>query len=117
MGEAARGDRDSRTYPWGDTFQPARCNSGELELGDTTPVGVFLRRQPYGVLDMSGNVWEWCLTKWRESYAEPEDNSSEGDERRVLRGGAFDDDPWSMRCAVRYWFSPVFRNWSFGFEC
>src|SRR5207249_3699107 len=57
--KAARGDKDKRTYPWGDVFDSAKCNSRELGLGDTSPVGVFpAGASPYGVLDVAGNVWE-----------------------------------------------------------
>jgi formylglycine-generating enzyme required for sulfatase activity len=56
---------------------------------------------PYGVLDLSGNVWEWCSTKWRDSYEEPADEDPEGDARRVVRGGSFGLDPQLVRCAAR----------------
>ena len=39
---------------------------------------------------MSGNVWEWCRTKWREDYKGKPDDAPEGAAARVLRGGAFD---------------------------
>lgn len=67
--KAARGDRDKRAYPWGDKFEATRCNSGALGLRDTTPVGIFPEgASPYGVLDLSGNVWEWCGTQWQGDY-------------------------------------------------
>ena len=53
---------------------------------------------------MSGNVWEWCSTKWLGSYKDYEaqaDNTPDGDDRRVLRGGAFVDDQHDVRCASR----------------
>lgn len=55
--KAARGT-DGGAYPWGDEFDPRRCNTKEAGLGDTSPVGSFPDgASPYGVLDMSGNVY------------------------------------------------------------
>jgi formylglycine-generating enzyme required for sulfatase activity len=63
--KAARGDRDQRPYPWGDAFEVTRCNCSKLELGETTPVGVFHDgASPFGCLDMSGNVSEWTRSLW-----------------------------------------------------
>ncbi len=62
--KAARGDGDQREYPWGD-WQEGRANTDELGLNDTTPVGIFPEgASPYGVLDLSGNVWEWTRSLW-----------------------------------------------------
>ncbi len=51
---------------------------------------------------MSGNVWEWCRTKWRENYKSEPDDDLEGDDARVLRGGAFFDVAGDVRCASRF---------------
>ena len=68
--KAARGDQDQRAYPWGDAFDMLRCNSDELGLEDTTPVGIFpTGASPYGCLDMAGNVWEWTRSLWGEDIA------------------------------------------------
>jgi len=70
---AARGE-DGRQYPWGNEFDPTRCNDG---LNGTTPVKKYMRgASPYGVVDMVGNVMEWCDVKF-----------ASGSRTRILRGG------------------------------
>jgi formylglycine-generating enzyme required for sulfatase activity len=55
------------------------------------------------VEDLSGNVREWCATKWEGDYQDYKgDNSLEGDDSRVLRGGAFDGGVKFVRCAARF---------------
>ena len=122
--KAARGDKDKRAYPWGDSWKELQCNSRELELGATTPVGLFLNgASPYGVLDMSGNVWEWTRTIWDEekfNYPYKIDDGREDlrkeDAYRTLRGGAFNSNQDFARCAYRYWGVPLFRRNYRGFR-
>jgi formylglycine-generating enzyme required for sulfatase activity len=66
----------------------------------------------HGVLDMSGNVWEWCLNE----YAAPDHFQLDGSEYRVLRGGSFIVFPDYARCAFRYRSLPVDRNYLIGFR-
>ncbi len=58
--KAARGT-DGRIYPWGSTWQSGKfCNTKEAGIGGTTPVDQYsMGVSPFGVWDMSGNVWEW----------------------------------------------------------
>ncbi len=101
-----------RRYPWGDEAQTNLANYGDAKIGTTSAVGCFPGgRSHYGCEEMSGNVWEWCRTKWRENYKQPADDSPEGSESRVLRGGAFDYNQRLVRCAYRYRSNPV--NWSY----
>lgn len=132
--KAARGSEDKRIYPWGDVFDSSKCNTSELGLEDTSPVGVFPSgASPYGVLDMSGNVWEWTQSLYGEWGAKEKGlksvfqypyNSQDGRENlsasddwvRVLRGGSFFLYEGNARCADRDWFPPVSRSWDYGFR-
>jgi len=91
--KAARGAEDARGYPWGDTFDAARCNVHESGFGGTTPVGVFLNgASPYGCLDMAGNVWEWTRSRYGAYPYRANDGRepAQTEGQMVLRGGSFD---------------------------
>lgn len=58
---AAQAD-DGRLYPWGQDFDPARCNTRESDIKMTTVVTRYADgASPHGVYDLAGNIWEWCL--------------------------------------------------------
>ena len=115
--KAARGV-DGRRYPWGDKPDRSRANCGSTEIGRTSVVGCFPGGASlYGAEDLSGNTWEWCATKWEDDYeGYGEDNSSEGDDSRVLRGGAFYSGVRLIRCACRYGHRPFHRGKGYGFR-
>jgi formylglycine-generating enzyme required for sulfatase activity len=115
--KAARG-MDGRIYPWGNDPDPNRANYGDTGIGMTSAIGCFPGgSSSYEVEDLSGNVWEWCLTKWEGSYKNYQnDNNLEGKDLRVMRGGAFDYYQWSTRCAFRASESPDKRYSNRGFR-
>jgi formylglycine-generating enzyme required for sulfatase activity len=120
--KAARGDRDRREYPWGDEWDVAHCNTAELGLGDTTPVGIFPEGASlYGCLDMAGNVWEWTtsLSGFRYPYdpADGRESVEAGDGvRRVVRGGSFRNSRLHVRGACRRSYSPDLDSSTTGFR-
>ena len=66
--KAARGT-DGRLYPWGNEWDAARANLKGEPFERTSPVGSLpAGASPYGVLDMAGNVWEWCSDWFDEGY-------------------------------------------------
>ena len=115
--KAARGT-DGWRYSWGDDPDPDRANYDQTGIGTTSAVGCFPGGvSPYRVEDLSGNVWEWCATKWEGSYEGYRgDNDPEGDDVRVLRGGAFSDEARYVRCASRLRLNPSYRYRYYGFR-
>lgn len=117
--ERAARHTDARTYPWGAGDSAQRCNTNETGIGSTCAAGLFANGHAVcGAADMAGNVWEWCSSKWRDSYAgyqQKVDDDLDGDAGRVLRGGSWYSGP-SNAAAVRYWYNPAYRDFDFGFR-
>jgi formylglycine-generating enzyme required for sulfatase activity len=96
----------------------------------TTPVGSLDAANAWGLLDMHGNVWEWCEDDWHSSYddaptdgnawLDSEISTENVDENRtkVLRGGSWDDIPRDCRSAARFCYSRDYRSFDldFGFR-
>jgi formylglycine-generating enzyme required for sulfatase activity len=111
--KAARGT-DGREYPWGNEYIKGYANVSESNLGQTTAVGMFPQgASPYGLMDMAGNVWEWCLNKYEHPKQIEPDTSGD---RRVLRGGSWIGNPGLARAVNRYWLDPDFRHYLRGFR-
>lgn len=100
---AARG-REGRTYPWGEAppdHTRARYGAGWIE---TVPVGSYSAgATPDGVLDLAGNVHEWTSTIMRPYPYRADDGREEADglADRVVRGGAADTGPSTLRASWR----------------
>ena len=89
-------------YGWFGWMGGMRYPGGGTHWGATHPVGL-LKPNAFGLYDMHGNVWEWCI-----------DRFSPGDARRVVRGGSYSNGPADCRSAFRYGILPETRSASFG---
>jgi formylglycine-generating enzyme required for sulfatase activity len=113
-----------RVYPWGDEWDSDKCNSGENDIGDTTPVGQYSPQgdSPYGCADMAGNVWEWCADWFDEdAYKNREDGirdpqGPEKGEYRVVRGGSWNLNRRVARVSARDLYHPDDRWYGAGFR-
>ena len=130
---AARGGLVGKTYPNGDTMTPKDANYNSHQ---TTMVARYAANG-YGLYDMAGNVWEWCLDAYHEAFYAtfPQEGVAQNplsgandvewllknwrtaQGERVLRGGCFLNRTSSLRVAFR---NKVYGEWShnaFGFRC
>ncbi|WP_083841460.1 SUMF1/EgtB/PvdO family nonheme iron enzyme [Bradyrhizobium sp. STM 3843] len=95
---------------WGCTTEPRKST---IEVGSFKP-------NSFGVYDMAGNAAEWVEDCWSEGYrGAPSDGSAfvkSGCSERVLRGGAFNNDPKYVRSAARFKYDYDVRYPSNGFR-
>ena len=88
--QAVMGGDPTCVYPWLGEWDAARCNSREGGLYYTTPVGIFPSGvSRYGVMDMAGNVWEWCLNKFEHPERSQSMVLDSVNGQRVMRGGSW----------------------------
>ena len=131
---AARGGLAGKKYPRGDTITPADANYGK-HVGDTTPVGQYAANG-YGLYDMAGNVWEWCLDAYDANFYAVYENirnpisgavsiqelldnfaSVQRSPCRVLRGGSWRASAQDARVTSRSKLEPPNTFKSKGFRC
>ena len=135
--KAARGT-DGRLFPWGNEFDPSRMNLcdrycpqewADADTNDgwiaTAPVDDYPSGvSPYGVYNMSGNVWEWTADWYEEGYYahSPTENPTGPDHgaELVARGGGFFTSPGGSAATSRthdYWTSPPRHKFTVGVRC
>jgi serine/threonine-protein kinase len=132
--KAARGT-DGRIYPWGNEFDRDRLNYCDINCGSdwrdfsgddgysyTAPVGSYpAGASPYGVLDMSGNVWEWTAD-WYDpnAYEQLTPRNPSGPvsgNQRVIRGGSWYYQGRNLRAVNRHKDTPSADHDNIGFRC
>jgi formylglycine-generating enzyme required for sulfatase activity len=86
----------------------------------TTPVGSF-PPNAFGLYDMHGNIWEWCLDTWHgDCQGAPSDGNpwiSEASKYFVVRGGSYNLKPENCRSTLRYRDYPDNFFNLIGFRC
>jgi formylglycine-generating enzyme required for sulfatase activity len=117
------------TFINGDTITPEVANYDATSPYGVVPPGEFRSRtfavgslglaNGFGLYDMLGNVWEWCLDGWHDSYdGAPKDGSEwrEGADTsfRTIRGGAWDSAARRLRIANRNKYPPNENYHNFG---
>ena len=127
---AARGGLLDKKYPWGNSLDSSKA---KYRSSGATAVGTYPPNR-YGLYDMAGNVWEWCLDAYdgdfykRSPHRNPiakADSITQVTRSfieatrapRVLRGGAWNSSRSTLRIANRRRFNPVLTDNSSGFRC
>jgi len=129
---AAKGN-DNRKFPWGsqegrgdlanfaDKNTVFAWSDHEIDCGfaESSPVGAFpLGASPFGIEDMAGNVWEWCLDYYEPYRPGPKINprGPTSGAKRVYRGGSWKSRFSSLRTTVRGSNVPSFSCNDLGFR-
>jgi len=114
--KSARG-RDGLLYPYGNEFDKNKGNTSETSLSQTSAVGIFSHgASPYGVLDMAGNVWDWCLTDYNNPAETASQENIGSSSSRVLRGGSWANFSNFARSAYRNNYNSNNRFSFYGFR-
>jgi formylglycine-generating enzyme required for sulfatase activity len=116
-------------FSFGETLTPELANYDANNTYASGPKGVYRQQTTevgsfpangWGLHDMHGNVWEWCLDPWHGSYeGAPTDGSAwmvGGGASKLLRGGSWHVLPAFCRSAYRYDDHPGSRNIIIGFR-
>ena len=115
---------DGREYPWGNAWDKAKCRNG-MNKGIKRTAEVYAYPKgvsPYGLYQMSGNVWEWCEDWYDEGaykrYKTGNLALPDSGKYRCVRGGSWRSDlTGGFRCALRGSYDPKIRGDYRGFRC
>lgn len=113
---ACRAGTTTRYY-WGDAVDNAYCwhplNSDEK----THPVGMK-KPNAWGLYDMSGNVFEWCMDGYEPDYDKKGESFNPADylDIHILRGGSWNFGSAYMRSAARGKIPVSMTNYNTGFR-
>ncbi len=103
-------------YSFGDKITPKDANYWESKINKSVIVGSY-KPNAFGLYDMHGNLFEWC-EDWHGEYpftvTDPKGPAT--GESRVLRGGSFFNLESLARSSLRYYNSPSYRNYYYGFR-
>jgi len=100
-------------YPYGEQWNVAKSNVRGNSIRNSTPVTRYdAVKTHFGVSDMTGNVWEWCLN----AYDEPKYLSIEGNHERVIRGGSWESDEILASALFRGSLMPTDSDHTTGFR-
>ncbi len=105
-------------YPFGPDFDATKCNTYESGLGRTVPVERFAGvHSPFGAVDMSGNVLEWCTNEFENPDTILVAGTSEtGSGRPAMRGGSWGHDLFNCRATHRFGFNALNSSYAVGFR-
>ncbi len=133
--KAARGGLIGMEYPWGNSIDSSKANY-DGNFNGPTPVGNYAENG-YGLYDMSGNIWEWCLDA-NEYYATSRGKiiadvkpisvtaitdivhnftEAKNTTERALRGGGWDNYAPEVQVGSRHGLEPTFAYGELGFRC
>ncbi len=90
-----------------DSRYPYRSEPKGIYRQKTTEVGSFRFANPFGLFDMHGNVWEWCLDNWHENHNNAPTNGDtlldiNDNQTYVMRGGSWRNEPLLCRSSSRH---------------
>ncbi|MBF0276053.1 MAG: SUMF1/EgtB/PvdO family nonheme iron enzyme, partial [Nitrospinae bacterium] len=117
--KAARGP-DGLVYPWGNEWDPEKCNSIESKQNGLIDVDACEGESPFRIRDMSGNVWEWTLGTDIPPGKEETARLLSARERRdfpVLKGGCWMSSKENLVNYFKVRYHPSMRSNFIGFRC
>ena len=118
--EAAASGAARRRFAFGRDYHIDHANTFESHIRQTTPVGIYpTGATPNGIHDLSGDVWEWTRSQYRDYPYDVNDgreSAEEADARRTLRGGSWNNGHDFARAASRLNLLPIDRNYDIGFR-